>query len=121
MLAPTIHSKPSEPASAVSKFVVGIALCVVAALLVHLVERWGARGVSYYLRDVHMVLQQWGGKWICAGLISLLGLAFCWNAVRQLLTTAPRQRFAEGTMVLESMQWMRQPPQENAAPPSRSE
>ena len=122
MLAEFTHTKPATPpASALSKFLVGIALCFIAALLVYLVERWGAQGVSYYLRDLHMVLQDWGGKWVCAGLIALLGLGFCWSALGQALTVAPKQQFAKGAVVLESMQWVRQPPKENVVSPAKPE
>ena len=120
MIAQPARSKTREPASPLSKLVVGFGLCLVAVLLVHLVDRWGARGVSYYLRDIHALLQQSGGKWICAGLIALLGLAFCWTAVKQMLIVPPKQRFAEGAIVLKSIQWA-QRAQETPSPPSSSE
>ena len=110
MLASTVRSSPAQPASPLSKLVVGITICASAALFIYLVDRWGARGVSHYLRDVHLVLEAWGGKWVVAALMALLGAAFCWTAWCQLFSKPPKQRFAEGVIVLKSLEWMKHPP-----------
>ncbi len=95
-----------DKAGAIWQFTVGLALCGAAAYLVYVINYWSHRGVHVLLRDLFVLLNQSGGKWVCAGLIALLGVAFCCAALRRLLTAPDRQRFAEGAMVLESAQWI---------------
>lgn len=96
-----------DKAGAIWQLFVGLALCAGAVSLVYFVSRLAAHVDNVYLRELFVVLHQYGGKWICAGLLALLGLAFCRAAVARIRTAPPeKQRFAEGTMMLQSVQWV---------------
>ena len=91
------------------QFSVGLALCAAAAGLIYLAGRMEAHANTAYLRELLAILNQYGGKWIAAGLVALLGLAFCGIALRRMRPATPdAPGFAQGTMHLESALWMKQ-------------
>ena len=98
-----------DAAGANWQFCVGLALCASAGCLVYFAGRLEAHAASAHLRELFAILNQYGGKWIAAGLVALLGVAFCSAALRRMRTTAPdAPEFARGAMHLESANWMKQ-------------
>jgi hypothetical protein len=103
------HTSSKDKAGAVWQFSVGLTLCAGAICLVYFVSQSASHAENVYLRELFVVLQQYGGKWVGAGLVALLGLAFCRAALRRLWTTAPdAPKFVAGTMRLESIDWIKQ-------------
>ncbi|HZL86738.1 MAG TPA: hypothetical protein VFB96_00060 [Pirellulaceae bacterium] len=96
-------------AGAAWQFFVGLVLCAAAVFLVYYVGHAAPHANSVYLRELFVVLHDYGGKWVCAGLLSLLGLGFCHAAVRRLWSPSPDEpTFVQGMMRLESAAWTKQ-------------
>ena len=106
-MTPRSRTSTKDAAGANWQFCVGLALCAAAGGLVYYAGRLEAQAQLAYLRELFAILNQYGGKWIVAGLIALLGIAFCSAALRRMRSPAPDvPEFAPGRMHLESASWM---------------
>jgi hypothetical protein len=81
------------------------AVCLVVAV------NYGAEhGVNEHMRGLIVLMHQYYGKWLIAGVAALAGLGMCVSAVRRMNAVTRPPEFLPGMVVLESMRWFRQGP-----------
>jgi hypothetical protein len=90
--------------------VVAAALWIGSVCLIVAVNYGAEHGVNGPMEWLLVVLHQYYGKWVVAGLAVLVGLGMCQSAIRRMHAAPKPPEFLQGVVVLESMRWFRQGP-----------
>jgi hypothetical protein len=85
---------------------IAAALWIGAVCLVTAVHYGATQGVNPQFSFLLVVLHQYYGQWVIAGLAAIVGLGMWLSAIRRMKSVAPApQGFREGAVVLESFRW----------------
>lgn len=104
------HLHSSEPESENARFdlVLAVMLWIGAVCLICAVSYGATHGVNHQFPVVFIVLYQYYGQWILAGLAVLVGAGMCQSALRRIKSAPRNPEFLEGVVLLESARWFQQ-------------
>ncbi len=114
----TSHLPPTSdknPENACFDLVVAAALWVGAVCLICTVNYGLAHGVNVHLHGPFVLMHRYYGEWLVAGLAVLVGGGMCLSALRRMRSAPKEPPFMQGTVYLESAQWLRHGPPKSSA------